>query len=347
MKNLVVLTISLFPAFGLAVEYPTLKDPAHAAMLERYKVDRPKIEAAGFFNPPVATASSDCSMSEVDLYQLSGLDAAHPDLMGKKVDRNGRRFFRAVGQPGTKMSWSNIHFVVVDMPCQNGAPNGLVKVFASFDMTVDSTTTSTIGTKTSTMTMHSPSHTDRWVYRTVTNGAIQDDGAIYSLMLTSTETHYSDPDTEKMMQKMAKSTGTDQPSRMLSSFYLSGNGATLRSAQFSIMKMMDVASIASGKTKYNDVLSTTVISGVDEVRSVSQMYFDAALQLVSHVKDGALHGEWLTYMENSFKKMGMDWRTQAGMEDAREVTIDGRDLLETRSCYQDGLPAKMSPCSSE
>jgi len=338
---------ALLPVTAVAVDYPALKDPAHAAMLERYKVDRPKMEAEGFFTPPAPTASSGCSMSEVDLYQLAGLDAAHPDLKGKQFDRNGRRYFRAVEIPGIKMSWENIRFTVTDLPCENGVPHGLVKAYVSFDLISDSKTTTTAGTVTSTMTSHSMTHTDRWVNRVVQQGVIQDESAMYSSMLTKTESHHSDPAVDKIMQQSSKTAGTNNGNRTVVADYKTGHGATLRVGQFMIMKQLDIASVSSGKTKFNDVLITTALSGIDDIRSVSEMYFDSKLTQISRAKDGVMHGEFLSYMEDMFKSAGLNWRTQPGMEDAREVSIGGLALIETRSCFQDGLPAKLSPCPSE
>jgi hypothetical protein len=35
------------------------------------------------------------------------------------------------------------------------------------------------------------------------------------------------------------------------------------------------------------------------------------------------------------------------MENAREVKIDGVDLIETRNCYQNGVIVKTDTCSNE
>lgn len=349
MNRIICMLVALLPVSAFAVDYPTLKDPAHAAMLERYKIDRSNIEAEGFFTPPSAAASSSCSMSEVDLYQLSGLEHVHPDLKGKAFDKNNRRFYRSVGAPGFKYSWANVRFIVAEMPCENGTPNGMVKVFTSFDMIMDQSTTTTAGTSTSTITIHNVAHTDRWVYRAVTNGVIEDEYAMYSKQSLVAETHWSDPATEKAMQAVSKNVGSDRPMVSIGADYRLGNGLTLKVGVFSLMKdRPDLTSMSGGKiTKFKDELSSSLVSGVDDTRTVMQTYSDAMPQLVSHSKDGVLHGEYLIYMENVYKKMGLDWRTTAGMENAREVTIDGRALLENRMCYQQNELVKMSPCPSE
>ena len=351
MRKLYWIALAALPMTASAIDFPSIQDATFAAMLERYKADRAIIEAPGFFTAPAAPVTASCTLPEIELYRAAGLDAAHPDLLAKKIERNGRRYMRAVtGTASTTpmLDFRNIRFTVTELPCEGDVANGVIKMFVSYDNISDSTNTSTSGSTTSTTTTHSLTHTDRWVVRAVAKGVVQHDVALYSRMTTTVETHYSDPAVEKIINGNKKvNAAVNRPYEVTMANYTTGHGASLRGATFSLSSELDPMTVTSSKPQFNAVMTTTLISGVDDLRSVISTYRNADILVVYHTKDDAMHGENITYMENVYKKMKVAWQGMPGMEDARETVVNGKDFLETHTCFQDGVPAKMSPCPWE
>lgn len=78
-----------------------------------------------------------------------------------------------------------------------------------------------------------------------------------------------------------------------------------------------------------------------------QMYTGNQLMLSGNVVGGELHGEVIFYSDNYLKKNNLRLDQQVGMENAREVTMNGVDLIATRTCYQHGVAVKISPCPAQ
>jgi hypothetical protein len=94
-------------------------------------------------------------------------------------------------------------------------------------------------------------------------------------------------------------------------------------------------------------LLTTLTLPVDEHHTRTQMYKNDSPLSTGGMKDGKQHGEQVLYMENYLKKLHLRLDQQPGMENAREVTINGVDMIEKHSCMQNGAPVKMSPCPAD
>lgn len=78
-----------------------------------------------------------------------------------------------------------------------------------------------------------------------------------------------------------------------------------------------------------------------------QMYMGNQLTMSGNIVGGQMHGEVMSYSENYLKKNNIRLDQQLGMENAREVTMNGVDLIATRTCYQQGVPVKISPCPAQ
>jgi hypothetical protein len=94
-------------------------------------------------------------------------------------------------------------------------------------------------------------------------------------------------------------------------------------------------------------LMVTFMMPVDAKRTRMSSYKDGRLTGISWMKDNKPHGEQVSYMDNYLKKSGMRLDQMPNMENAREVKIDGVDLIETRNCYQNGVIVKTDTCSNE
>jgi hypothetical protein len=79
-------------------------------------------------------------------------------------------------------------------------------------------------------------------------------------------------------------------------------------------------------------------------------YKNAALSSITQsprMVNGKMHGEHITRSENYLKASGMRLDQVPGMEQARMVTVEGVEMIETRMCFIDGAIVKTTNCPKD
>jgi hypothetical protein len=342
----------MFPVAALAAnDLPAPSNPIALAMVKRFEAVRSKLDPALLFQPPAEPVKSACVVPESLPYRLTGLFDLHPDLKPEadEMRKNLRKTFRESGQDPDSYSppvTSNVSIANVEIPCAGGALTGNYVFIISYDSTTTTKTPVAIGTKINTMTSQSVMHYKQRVEAPVVNGLpVGEDRTLYMAYTSESEMHSDDPNMEKNLRKSNKQTAELLDAAQFSvTFTYDGARATFGTApEVKVVRgFLGLPKVAADQT-----MTTMLTYPIDEHHQVTDYYNGASLTSHSPMKDGKNHGESVLYTENIYKKLKLRVDQQPGMENAREITVDGKELIEQRTCYQNGQQVKMSPCPAE
>lgn len=351
-RALVLMSMVCTTTVGAATEFPALADPVKQQMIERFKAQQARLDPDQLFAVPTTPIRAQCPVPESLPYRLAGLFELHADLKveAEQARSVARKSARGAGLDPDAVPppvYSNVKIAHLRIPCENGALTGDYAVLLSYDSVVTSQTAIPMGMKIVNGTIKTSSHWERRIETSVVQGAVPEKPRRleFSLMSTRVESHYDDPQMEQTTRQLEanRPSGLGEPT--LTVTYVDGP------MMASFAPTLD-ASIGRGvlgwpKIKFDTVMTSTFITTVDERRKQVETYQGARLQSRMSLRDDKMHGESLSYIDNVFKPLKLRVDQQPGMENAREVTIDGRDLVEMRSCYQEGRLVKMSPCLAD
>lgn len=340
-----VLGLVALPSFAL--EYPDPPDAAAKALVAQYKQDKTLLDSPDLLSVPNPAPAWPCPIPEVELYKIFGLHEAHPDLKAEFAKMQ-RKHLRQAGISGDMLgntTFSNIQIIPLKAQCVNGKLDGELEALLSYDRRMEQGGSITSGEKTiryTSITNMSVLSRNRYVMQA---GVQTPQVRTISQMSTKVEQRYDDPAMNETTRKQNQSLGLDKPTTVRSITYTSKEGII---ASFSEMDEKKVsAGLFSPKVETVSSLSTMFMFPVDERRKRNETYKNKQLLATSWMKDNKQHGESILYMENYVKKFNLRLDQQPNMENAREVTIDGVDLIEKRTCYREGVLIKTATCSNE
>jgi hypothetical protein len=347
MRKAILVISSLCSFSAMALDYPAVTDPWQKEMLQRFIKDQPKLESSAFFDKPATAVALPCQVPEIDLYRVLGLNTVHP-VLSAELDKKVSKLMRNAGGGAyelPKKTYSNIQITPVKAQCANGKLNGELEFVVSYDELSESVTTTAHGTGTMKTTSITRMHQASRRFVTAVAGAPGETNTTFLKMTIRTEMHYDDPAMETFQRENDKKIGADKETTTLMVIYAVPKA---QSASFSIMQMPVVsAGVFSPNIKYVPNLSSSFTSAIDATHSRMTSYQNKQLSLTGILRDGLMNGESVSYMDNYLKKNNLRIDQMPGMENTREVTINGVDLLEMRSCFQNNVVVKMSPCPSE
>ena len=341
---LCALTASVF-----ALDYPTLSNPTAQAFLQQYQRDRQLLADPAFFAMPSPSPEWPCAVAEIDQYKLAGMTLAHPELR-KSIEKSSRKHFREAGMSADMLptsTYSGIQISLLRGECSQGKLNGPVELLGAYEQNQHSVLNTPMGEKSIRSTMDSRTLLRQRLILRVEAGepAAKSERTMFMQSTTQMTQHYDDPAMEAMTQKTNAKLGTDKPTTTLSVVYTGGDGLTV-----TVMEM-ETKKVTGGLFGVNVTpekqLMTTVMTPVSEGRSVTESYINKGLTSRSSMKDGKPHGEMISLMDNYLKPLKMRLDQQPGMENAREVVIDGKEMIEMRRCFQNGSEVKTTPCPAE
>lgn len=333
------------PAF--AYDYPAPANPAGRELVERFKQERALLTSPAFFTAPTPAPAWPCNLPETLVYQMAGLHEAHPELR-EAFTKDMRRTMREAGMSAAmlpKTSYSNIRIVPLKAGCAAGKPDGEVQMLVAYDKRDESKVTIPFGTGVVTGTTVITTKALVRMHQVYRGGEQTQETSHYSQLVTQAETHYDNEHMEEMTRKNNESMGLNQPTMTRSITYTRPDGTI---ASFSETEEKQVSGGLFGvSVTPQQVLNTMLMFPVDARRRRSENYKNNQLIATGGMKDNKPHGEQVMYMDNYLKKLNLRIDQQPGMENAREVTINGVDLIEQRTCMQNGAPMKISPCPGE
>ena len=336
-----VLMLVSLPVF--AYDYPVPDHPNARALVERFKQDKALFAAADFFSAPAAPAWP-CNVPETTQYKLAGLIQAHPELRGE-FEKEMRKHMRQHGLSSDMLpqtTYSNVQIVPIKARCVGGALDGEYEFLVSYEKRDESTTKTQFGTDVVTGKTVITVKVQQRQRGVAQNGERAGEMTSFARHVVQIATTYDHPQMQAAMQKNNETLGLGAPTTTQIVIYSLPDRST---ATFSESEEKQVSGGLFGvSVTPTKVLMTTFMLPVDERRKQMTSYRGKQLVSRSGMKDDRPHGEQVMYMENYLKKLNLRLDQQPGMENAREVTIDGVDLIEKRTCMQNGMPMKISPC---
>jgi len=337
------LFLTLLAAPAMAYEPKALTDPTVQAILKTYNdSDRALVTSPTAFTLPAAR-DWPCTVSDEVKYATAGLYFMIP-AQKKDIDKALRKALRQIGLGAApNETYSNIVVIPLAGQCKDGQLDGDVDVFVSYDSERVFENAFQTGEKIIHSKSVTRSTTVQRMQRRFVDGELQTQQRMFFKMTATTDNQYDDAAMQEMEAKNKKLIGQSTPTIM--TLYTSENGTSV-----SIMETEE-AQISAGLFGVNksmkSSLTTSFTLPLDEHHKLMEMYKDGALIGVNRLKDHTAHGESLVYMDNYLKKIGQRIDQAHGMEDTREITINGKDLLEKRTCWQNGQIAKIDPCPAD
>lgn len=345
---LTLFALSLIPISPVfALDYPEPADPIAKSMVAQYIKDKPFIDSPTLMAMPNPVPAWPCAVPEIEQYKLAGLNMAHPELRGD-IEKMTRKAFREAGMSTDMMpktTYSNIQIIPLKAQCVNGKLDGELQILATYDKSDISHLTMPFGTGLvkgeTVMNMHNVSR----FHKTIKGGELSPVMTTFMQMTIQSETHYDNEQMEAQTRKSNEQLGLNKPTTSRVTMY-TGQGGTMASFTESEEKKVS-GGLFGVNVKTVPSLLTSFTLPIDAHRSQSLSYKEKQLLAISGMKDGKAHGDQVIYMDNYLKKINQRLDQQQGMENAREVTINGVDLIEQRNCYQNGAPVKISPCPAD
>lgn len=339
-RNALLLSLAIAAPAAWARDYPNLSNPDLKQYFARYEKDRVEFADPAKFNVPNPAPAWPCELSDEDKTVLAGTMAADPE-MAKKAEKDSRKMMRELGYaPPAKgaTTYSNVVQAMFSGQCVNGKVEGPVEVLGGFVILNKTDITIPMGEKV--VHASSQSNTDlkmrQHYYATGNKMDLSKEHVTYTLTNGKSEMHYDDP----AMEAMANRTPPKQ-APLFTVSYFRPDGITI--------SMQEVDSVTMSKGFLAPSVSTvkevqvTVQTKLPDDVIMTESYIGKNLTTKSYMKNFKLHGPNVMYMEDFAKKLGQP-PTPGGIGEQRQLVVDGRDMIETTICYQDGKQVKMTPC---
>lgn len=327
MRTLTVIMGCLLAANAVAVEFPQTSDPLEQSYIARYKQDRPRLESPDLFAFPASTPAWPCEVPQIEQYRLAGLNMAHPEL-SKDIEKQTRKLFRAQGMSPDSIpvtTYSNIRIVPVKAQCSAGKLSGELVLLVAYDSLMETRIAAASGNQVSRIRSQAVKRSEQRIDASKENLA----AAHFTRTTTFITTDNDNPQMDAMSKKLGFKNA--EPSTIISVNYMGAFGTL---ASFTEMN--------TGPAGIQ-LLSSFIVNPTEQSGRHSN-YLDQKLTTITPTREGLPHGEQFTYMDNFAKKSNLKLDKIPGMENAREVTLNGVDLIEKRQCFQNGQMVMISPC---
>ncbi len=324
-----------------ALDFPDSTNPTIKSMIERFKTDLPKIQSPNFFNIPNPAPSWPCEISENEKFLLAG---SLSDEQLIKSENERAKILMDQGLAPLKNKRSNATVIPIAVQCKDGkVDTEEFDILLSYDEESLSESSYLMDKK---MVRSSSLNKTKASIRTVKSKSDPYSPLKYTKFDSVLETHYDDKVLEEVSRKNTEDlkkykTGETVP---VSVSYQSGK----TKAEFTLGTSLEAGGGFFGSGLKNVPTVTSVFQyDIDDSHQRHEGYTGKKISYAQTLKDGQLHGWYLTYSDNYLKKLKLKLESQPGMENAKEANIGGYDLIEQRLCYQKGLQVKAETCPSE
>ncbi|WP_341920188.1 hypothetical protein [Polaromonas sp. YR568] len=335
---------------ALALDLPNPAEPEAQALVKRFQADYARIKAdPNFFKPPAAPVAMPCEVPQRDLYTPLGLFMAIPEE-AEKIRLMSRKQLRDMGMdPDTAakpMQYSNIRITPLKAACKDGKLEGDTDFLVQFDTLMENVNNMDLGTRKVKMTMKMGTQQASRYFLTFKDGKVQDGDRYHVTQLAMrNETLYDDA---QMTQTMAKTKIPDAPEPQVTLNYM--NFGAGRMAMFTVSMAPKISAGLFGvNTSFQQQLDSHFTSGMNTPLQRMVMYKNDKVFMTSQtsMKNGKAHGEQVQTQENYLKASGMRLDQVPGMETARLVTVGGVEMIETRTCFIEGVLTKAQTCPKD
>ncbi|GAB3459041.1 hypothetical protein GCM10027321_15850 [Massilia terrae] len=338
-RNTLLLSLAI-AAPALARDYPNLSNPDLKQYFARYEKDRVEFADPAKFNVPNPAPAWPCELSDEEKTMLAGTMAANPEF-AKKMEKESRKTMREMGftPPGKgSTTYSNVVQAMFSGQCVNGKVEGPVEVLGGF--VIENKTDLTIPMGEKVVHASSKSTTDlkmrQHYYATDNKMDLSKEHVTYSLTNGKSEMHYDDPTMESMANKTAPKLAP-----MLSISYYRPDGITVTMGEVDSVTMSKGFLAPSINTTKE--IQVTVQTKLPDDVIMTESYTGKYLTTKSYMKNYKLQGPQVMYAEDFAKKLGQP-PMPGGIGEQRQLVVDGRDMIETTICWQEGKQVKMTPC---
>lgn len=335
---------------AVALDFPNPPQPEAQALVKRFQADYARIKAdPNYFKPPAAPMAMPCEVPQRDLYQPLGLFLAIPEE-AEKIRLSSRKMLRDMGMdPDTAakpMQYSNIRITPIKASCKGGKIDGEADFLVQFDTLMENINNVDLGTKKVKMTMRMQSQQASRYFLVFKDGNIQDTERYHvTQQALRNETLYDDA---QMAQTMAKSKIPDAPEPQVSVFYMNFQAGQMTTFTASMAPKIS-AGLFGVNTSFAPQLDSHFMTGISGPVNKMAMYKNDKIFMTSEspMKNGKNHGEQVQVQENYLKASGMRLDQMPGMEKARLITVNGVEMLETRTCFIEGVLTKAQTCPKD
>lgn len=334
----------------LALDLPNPAEPEAQALVKRFQADYARIKAdPNYFKPPAAPMAMPCEVPQRDLYQPLGLFLAIPEE-AEKIRLMSRKQLRDMGMdPETAampMQYSNIRITPLKAACKDGKLEGDTDFLVQFDTLMENVNNMDLGTKKVKMTMKMATQQASRYFLTFKDGKIQDGDRYHANQLSMrNETLYDDA---QMTATMSKTKIPDAPEPQVTLNYMNFGAGSMTLFTVSMAPKIS-AGLFGVNTSFQQQLDSNFTSGMNTPLQRMVMYRNDKVFMTSQtpMKNGKVHGEQVQTQENYLKASGMRLDQVPGMETARLVTVGGVEMIETRTCFIEGVLTKAQTCPKD
>lgn len=345
---LTLLGFASFPA--LALNFPNPPQPGDQALVKRFQADFARIKAdPNYFKPPAAPMAMPCEVPQRDLYTPLGLVMAIPEE-AEKIRLMTRKGLRDLGMdPETAakpMQYNNIRITPLKTACKDGKLDGETEFLVQYDSLMETVNDINLGAKSVKMTMRLMSQDVSRYFLVFKDGKHQDTERYHVIQsVLRNETLYDDAQTAATM---SKNKIPDSPAPQVAVFYMNTPARQITSFTVSMAPKFS-GGLFGVSTSFNEQLDSNFMSGLGGPVTKTLIYKDDKFSTSSEtpMKNDKYHGDQIQVMENYLKASGMRLDQMPGMERARLVTVNGVEMLETRTCFIEGVMTKVQTCPKD
>ena len=336
---------------ALALDVPNPPQPEAQALVKRFQADYLVIKAdANYFKPPAAPMAMPCEIAPRDLYPAIGLFLALPEE-AEKVRLASRKSLRDMGMDADTaampMQYSNIRITPLKASCKSGKLDGEAQFLAQYDTLMENSNNMNIAGKMVKMTNRFMSQQSARYQLNFKDGKLVQSGEKFNAIQTALRNEMVIDDAQ-MAATMSKTKIPDAPEPQVALNYM--NFEVGQMAMFTVSMAPKISAGLFGvNTSFQQQLDSHFTLGMGTAMNRMDMYKNDKLFMTSAtpMKNGNYHGEQIQTQENYLKASGMRLDQMPGMEQARLVMVNGVEMLETRSCFIDGVLTKVLSCPKD
>ena len=340
-RTLALSVLALSTTSALALEFPDLKDPVERALIDKFTKDYALVNASpDFYKMPDPAPAWPCTVDDKTIYTAAALIMAHPELskdFNKQISTSLRESgFTREQAAGAKQQYSNVRIVPIKAQCKGDKLDGDVEVLAVYDTLME---TKSVGNTTK----RSSQNMDRVLsqYKNGTRVVLQ---RRVAKSISKLEMHFDDPNVQAAVDKSNAAAGLDKPAEMVVFQYEVMQDRPLSAYFYTSIEKTFSAGLFGVNTRESEATNaafTTTLPG-DKTSMVMYKNKNVFSSTITNKQTG--YAASVTYVEDAFKKNGLDFRTAPGFENAKAIVIDGKDMIEMHGCMKDMKPIKVATC---
>jgi hypothetical protein len=322
------------------------------ALVERTGMDRAKLNALMNFKKPPPQAWP-CEPSLAHLYLPAGIVSAlpkeqlPPDVQAHvaEAERGMRRALRGSGSTVPVETAGKVEVIPVKAQCAGGKLDGPVEYYVAYTLRREqkgehfSPLTQRLETFLTVMdeTMEVLMSQEYKAGKPAGHSRALRRGSMKSGAVMDT------PEAQKRWDQSMAQIGMDRPTAVWSATFSQEDGVVT-------MNPVPSAEVSAGfwapKAKLTEKFGVMVLITRGNVLE-TDMFSDGHLSSQMRMNKTTGNMVSVTNMDNFLKATGQKLADLPNMENYREVTIGGRNLLQMTTCMVDMKPAKLDPCPVE